>query len=114
MPMTSEPRTVAASAARTTTGNSGVVGALEPSEKVAILLDVTAVSGTSPSMTVSVEWSHNGTTWATPETADAFTALTATASKVKTFDVKGKFLRVVWTITGTTPSFTFSVSSAGF
>jgi hypothetical protein len=50
-----------------------------------------------------------GTTFATPDgTADAFTALTAAGVKVKQFALKAPHYRLVWTITGTTPSFTFS------
>jgi hypothetical protein len=104
-----DPVTVVASAARTATGNSDLIKSEDLGETVALLADVTAVSGTTPSMTLSVEWSNDGTNWATPETADAFAAITAAAKKVKTFERKAAFNRVVWTITGTTPSFTFSV-----
>lgn len=105
---------VATSAARTTTGNSGAsvpIGILTRSTNLSILVNCTAVSGTTPSLTLSVEWSHDGTTFAPAETADAFTAMTTTGSKVKTFTIKGDYYRVVWTITGTTPSFTFGLTS---
>lgn len=99
----------AASAARATSGNQ--VGALaQGGMTLAVLVDVTAVSGTTPSMTVSVEWSQDGgTTFAQADPADTMTAITATGTKAKNFVVKGSTFRVVWTITGTTPSFTFSV-----
>ena len=101
------PALVAASAARTATGNSGAIGC--DSSVLTVLLDVTAVSGTTPSMTVSIEWSTDGgTTFCAAETADAFTALTATAKVCKQFRVKSNVYRIVWTISGTTPSFTFS------
>jgi hypothetical protein len=63
-------------------------------------------------MTLSVEWSlDGGTTFGPADPVDAFTAVTnvATGVKVKLFDVKGPHYRVVWTITGTTPSFTFKL-----
>jgi len=43
------------------------------------------------------------------------TAITTAVNRVKSFPIKGLFVRLVWTITGTTPSFTFSVDvgSAG-
>lgn len=106
--------TVAASAARTATGNSGAVRTPRGALRLAVLVDVTAVSGTSPSATFSVEWSHDGTTFAVADTtADAFAAVTAAASRVRSFEAKGEWFRLVWTITGTTPSFTFSASAYG-
>lgn len=105
-----DPELVAASAARTATGNSGAQTLLDKGAMLDVLVDVTAVSGTTPSMTVSVEWSQDGgTTFAQADPADQFTALTAAATKAKNFVIKGNAYRVVWTISGTTPSFTFSV-----
>lgn len=103
-----------ASAARTTNGNSGLqVTPSAPSlGQISVLLNVTATSGT-PNLVLSVEWSQDGTNFAPAETADAFTAVTATGAKVKTFTVKAKFYRVVWVITGTTPSLTFTVTVQG-
>ena len=96
------------SAARTTSGNSAALRVY--GDKANFLLDVTTVSGTTPSMTLTVEWSHDGTTWfpaATPDTLGA--AITANTKRVHTVDIKGRFCRVVWTISGTTPSFTFAI-----
>ena len=104
--------TVVASAARTTSGNSGALAVPEsPNDEIDLFLDVTAVSGTGPSMTVTVEWSTDGATFFATDTADSFAAVTAAAKKTKAFEVKGDWYRVVWTITGTTPSFTFSVTT---
>ncbi len=101
----------ATSSARTATGQSSAIYLSPISENLAILVDVTAVSGTTPSCTFSVEWSNDGTNFAQVDTtADAFAALTAAGKKVKTFPVKGLYARLVWTISGTTPSFTFSAS----
>ena len=97
------------SAARTTNGNSASLDPGEQGNTIHLIVAVTAVSGTTPNLALSVEWSADCTVWATPETADTFTALTATANKVKSFTRKAPFYRVVWAITGTTPSFTFSV-----
>lgn len=105
-------KTVLASAARTATGTSSGLGlATEPSSKVAIGLDVTAVSGTSPTLDIAVEWSHDGSTWLAAQSADTFTQATAATAAVKVFDVKGQHLRVAYTIGGTAPSFTFSVTA---
>lgn len=105
--------TVSGSSAKTATGNSGAIRVPQGSTAAAITALVTVVSGTTPSMTLSVEWSHDGTNFAVGDTADTFTALTAAANKVKQFDVKGEWFRLVWTITGTTPSFTFSATAYG-
>lgn len=103
------PQTVLASAARTTTGQSTAcdTGLLD---SIAVFIEATAVSGTSPSMTVSVEWSFDGTSWFTADPVDTMTAITAAGKKVKRFDVKGTLFRLNYAITGTTPSFTFSAT----
>lgn len=99
--------TVLASAARTVTGQSGAF-AVGDGETVSVLVDVTAVSGTSPSLTVNVEWSNDGANWFVADPADAFTAVTAADKKAKSFSVKGLMARLNYTISGTTPSFTFA------
>lgn len=106
-----QSRTVVASAGRTATGSSAAIDIGEYTHgELSVLLEVTAVSGTTPSLTVSVEWSNDAVDWFTPETADAFNAITAAATRrTKEFDIKARYYRVVWTITGTTPSFTFEV-----
>lgn len=101
---------IQASAAKTATGQTPAFD--EGShDKLVVLLDVTAVSGTSPSMTVSVQWSHDNVTWFDADPADQFTAITAVGKKTKDFTVKGLYARLNYTITGTTPSFTFAAYS---
>jgi hypothetical protein len=105
----STPIQVVASAARTTTGTSGTLAVPEAGSQLSLLLNVTAASGTTPSMTVSVQWSDDGgTTWADADTADAFQAITAAKVTVKAFQVRAPMYRLAWAITGTTPSFTFT------
>jgi len=104
-----EPTLVVASAARTTNGNSGVITPAGDGETINFNVRVTAASGTTPSLAFSVEWSNDATNFAVPETADTFTAITTTIERVKGFERKAKFYRLVWAITGTTPSFTFQV-----
>ncbi len=108
--MATPTQDIAASAARTATGNSGAIPLPESAEMVALLVNVSAVSGTTPSMALTVEWSNDGTNWAQGDTADSLTAITTAIARVKQFSVKGRLMRVVWTITGTTPSFTFSAT----
>lgn len=106
-------KTVVASAAYTATASSaGVPLTNDVGEYVSLFVNCTAVSGTSPSMTLSVQWSNDGVTWADADgTADTFAAITAAKNTVKQFIVKGPLYRVTYTITGTTPSFTFGVTS---
>lgn len=104
---------VVASAARTTSGNSGPIAvdqAGDEATSLGLLVDVTATSGT-PTLDVTVEWSHDGgATFAVSDAADAFAQITATGAVVKAFAVKGEHYRIVWAIAGGTPSLTFSVS----
>lgn len=97
--------TLVSSAARTTAGNAASDG--WNSTPLRVQLDVTAASGTTPSLTVLVEDTLDGTNW---NTVGTFAAKTAAGREV--INITAAFadrLRVSWTITGTTPSFTFSV-----
>lgn len=99
------------SAARTASGNGQAVLAASTGDTLSLLLDVTAASGTSPTLTAGVEWSMDGVNFAPAETADAFSQVTGTGRKVKTFSVKAPNYRITWTVGGTTPSFTFSITA---
>lgn len=103
------PFTLVPSAARTTTGNSGPLG-LSGGQSVDLEVIVTAASGTTPSMVLSVTWSDDGVNFGAPDGGgDTFAAITAAGSVVKQLQIKGSYMQIAWTITGTTPSFTFSV-----
>jgi hypothetical protein len=98
---------LAPSAVRTTNG-SGTPVATDVHSTTRLDLNVTAASGTTPSMTVTVETSKDGATnWVA---AGAFAAVTTTGVTRKTVGGLDRFVRVSWAITGTTPSFTFTVS----
>lgn len=106
--------TLVASAARTVTGNSGAIGVGSGAATIELEVEVTAASGTSPSMTLSVLWSEDGVNFGNPDgSSDAFTAITAATNVVKNLTVRAPYMEIVWTITGTTPSFTFSVLESG-
>lgn len=107
---TRSTKVIKASGAVTSTSQSSLFN-VGTGDDLAVMIDCTARSGTSPSMTVSVQWSNDGSTWFTSDPADAFTALTNTGSVVKVFTVKGLYARLNYAITGTTPSFTFSAHS---
>lgn len=102
--------TLVASAARTTSGESAVLSGFDDADTLRAQLNVTAASGTTPSLTVLIEDTLDGTNW---NTVGSFSAKTAAGREV--INASGPFandIRVRWTITGTTPSFTFSVVAA--
>jgi hypothetical protein len=108
-------QTVVPSATRTTSGNSGVLsgwhaGAISSYTAPQSRLSITAASGTTPSLTVIIEDSPDGSTWTTRDTYPAQTT-TATVTRALPTTLVA-YQRVSWTITGTGPSFTFSVQFA--
>lgn len=107
--------TLLASGARTATGVGSAVCGFGRYEKFAAELVVSAASGTTPTLDVTLQHSiDGGTTWFTLAT---FTQKTATGSELKTEteveaatgEVYGDCFRVSYVIGGTTPSFTFYV-----
>ena len=101
---------VVPSAARTTTGNSGAFGGWSRGDGGAqSRLAITAASGT-PNLVLTIEDSPDGTTWTV---RDTYPAQTGTGTVTRALPVNmAPFQRVVWTITGGTPSMTFSVQFA--
>ena len=73
-----------------------------------LFLDGTAVGGTTPSMTVSIETREGAAD--TPAVVGSFAAKTGIASERKRFSGLGKECRYVATISGTTPAFTFALT----
>lgn len=73
-------------------------------------LNVTAISGTSPSMTVALQDSPDGVTW---YNAAQFTAVTAVGTQRLVVANVGKYVRASVTLSGTTPSFTTNVQVVG-
>jgi hypothetical protein len=107
--MSSSSLSLAASAARTTSGNGAAVVGIADANNAALQLNVTAASGTTPTLDVVVEATVDGTNWYTVGT---FTQKVATGLQVITVtNLIGNQLRARWTIGGTTPSFTFTVDA---
>jgi hypothetical protein len=114
--------TLVGNGTRTVSSNTGELSALErvadqPADagrvatKLRFQLNVTAASGTSPTLDVVVEDTLDGTNW---NTVGTFAQRTAAGRQV--IDITSPFsgrLRVRWTIGGTAPSFTFSVVGVG-
>lgn len=120
--------TLLPSASRTATGNyefdltrfmGGRASTLPP--MMSVQSDVTAVSGT-PTMTVLVQDTLDGTNW---NTVGTFTAQTAVNRQVIQIALSGvaqaagfrwpfnyRSMRILWTIGGGSPNLTFSVKAA--
>ena len=98
---------LAASAARTATGSGSAV-ALGDLGTIRLLLDVTAASGTTPTLDVTIETSYDGSTgWVSLGT---FSQKTAVSTQRKSFSGCDRYVRASWVVGGTTPSFTFSIT----
>ena len=120
-PVWCEPSTVdvvlnQASAAQTANGNTANLSVSQYHE-LAVGVNITAVTGTSPSMTLNVDTLGADGIWYTIYTSSAQTAagavVTSIGAGLATNQSFGQTIRLRWTITGTTPSFTFSASILG-
>jgi hypothetical protein len=105
-----EPVTVLLSAARTANGDTYATPlAVDYGSVITFFLDVTAVSGTTPTLDlyidiqdpVSGKWVNQ----------DKFPQVTATGTYALSVYVRSNRYAVRWVLGGTTPSFTFSVGA---
>lgn len=102
------PDAALASAARTVTG-AGSAFDTDQAQSLEGFLTVTAASGTTPTLDVRLETSVDGGT--SYDTVGAFSQKTTTGTDNHVFGPLGDTCRWAWTIGGTTPSFTFSISA---
>lgn len=100
--------TALSSAARTASGTANLDGIPAAYDSVDLFIDVTAVSGTFPTLAVTYQASvDSGATWFDVSTG---TAITAAGRQIINVPSKlGSSGRLSYAIGGTTPSFTFSV-----
>ncbi len=104
---TGQRETLLASSARTASGNSGSLDHYGGMGKLVVQLDVTAAGGVTPTLDVVLEDTLDGTNW---NIIGTFAQRTAAGREV--LRITSAFtdtLRLRWTVSGTTPSFTFSV-----
>ncbi len=96
------------SAARTTSGTVGVRPGAASADSIRAQLNVTAASGTSPTLNVVIEDSiDGGTNW---DVIGTFAQRVGVGREVVNITIPfSETVRVRWTIGGTTPSFTFAV-----
>lgn len=104
--MQTQQATALDSAAQTASGTASIGLLPDSYVELNIYVAVTAVSGTSPSMTVTYQCSPDGATWYDHTSGAAITA--ATNQVIKIASNAGKYGRLSYAISGTSPSFTFS------
>lgn len=112
--------TLVASAARTTSADGGTLEGFGDVTAARVQLDVTAASGTTPTLDVVLEDTLDGATWNvigtfTQKTGVSREVINLHAGKAESATFQPLFARrwrVRWTIAGTTPSFTFAVVAA--
>lgn len=96
-----------AQAGVTDAGNTGAVE-VGARHTLRLKLDVTAASGATPSLTVNVQASADGSAW---YTVGSFAAKTVVSAENKSFSGLDRFVRLQWGApSGTTPSFSFSAT----
>jgi hypothetical protein len=103
-------------AARTSTGNGTGVDMQTYDGDLVLVLDSAAGTGTTPTLAITVEHSDASGSGYTAISGAAFTTVTTTASQQKLViskDEAKRYVRVTYTLGGTTPSFTFSVNGVG-
>jgi len=105
-----------ASAAQTASGMSPTL-AVGAYRELLVAVNVSAVAGTSPTLTLAVDSLGADGVWYTLWTSAAMTAVGQTLASLgveaSTNTAFGASVRLRWTIGGTTPSFTFSASITG-
>ncbi len=97
-----------ASAARTTTGN-GTAFDTANVDSVNATLVISAASGTTPTLDLTLETTADGTNYYTVGTFPQ--QITTQAGIARVVGDLGALSRWKWTIAGTTPSFTFAVTT---
>jgi len=94
-----------ASAAETETFNGNAID-VSRYATMQLLLNCTAASGTTPTLDIKIQISADGVTnWI--DSGTAFTQVTAATTQNLAYTPTGAFIRLVHTIGGTTPSFTY-------
>lgn len=71
---------------------------------------VSAVSGTSPKLDIELQFSDDGTNWSPTHSSKRFTSAPDNY-RIQGVRSAGRYYRYIWTIAGTSPSFTFQVDS---
>ena len=71
-------------------------------DNVVVAVDVTTFSGNTETLNLEVEWSPDGTSFASASTPDTIAEITAVGQFFGRFSTKAPFWRLAYTIGGTT------------
>jgi hypothetical protein len=96
------------SATRTINGNTASLDSYGFG-MISFIINITAIAGTNPTMQISFDVSEDGTNWFELIKTVRFTA--TGISRLQRISLSAKYYRFRWTLTGSTPSFTFSITS---
>ncbi len=111
MQLTTQPQVILASAARVASGETSGFGC-RAAQSLRIYADVTAVSGTSPTLNVTIQSSPDNSQW---YTAASFSEIDATGNHTQVATFPGRYFRCAYVIGGTdTPTITFSLTKITF
>ncbi len=95
-----------ASGAITSNGNgSGVLVGPQARGKVKCVIHITAVSGTAPTIDFKLQESDDNSTYS-DIAHSKFDQISAVGVYVQEFSTTKKYVRLAWTVGGTSPSFT--------
>ncbi len=103
-------------AARTATGNGPGIDVRDYIGKGKVMLDCVAGTGTTPTLDIVIQHSEDGVTFVAVPGA-AFAQVTTVARQQQIgldLDAVRRFVRIAFAISGTSPSFTFSVQLVGW
>ncbi len=110
--VTDNEQTGVAPRTATATGNSRSFYEPGAFSKAVFLLDVSAASGTTPTLDVKVQgWNPMSEKWHDVVTFAQQTAATGTVIAAQTANLDFQAYRALWTVGGTTPSFTFTLAA---
>lgn len=76
---------------------------------ISSFVNVTAVSGTNPTLDIMIDASDDGSNWFAFQSFKRFTA--TGNDRFQGTRLSGRYYRYSWTVSGSTPSFTFSIIS---
>src|SRR5260221_635074 len=100
------------SAAEISSGQSSIVET--SNDLIGMFVNISSVSGTLPTLIIKLQQTPNGTDWY--DVPGIVTASLGTVSLTSLFPSNQQFIveniRIVWTIGGVSPSFTFKVEVA--
>lgn len=100
--------TLATASVITATGATANTGLSSDIKQATAFISVSAVSGTAPSATFTLQLSTNGVDWA--DAASGAAMIAAGTQRIAVASNVGDFARVSYVVTGTTPSFTATIT----